>query len=96
MTSDSDTDCSVIDLSIKENIPSTPPPPIDHPAEEEDDGYLSPLEGFTSVQDVQDNRLFYEQLRPTTNTRTRKKPATTKKSNYYKKRSAWKYKKRRT
>lgn len=63
MISDSDTDCSIIDL-VNNNSEVTgrqeeediiDPMRID---QEEEDGYLSPLEGYTNLRDNQDNQEF--------------------------------------
>jgi hypothetical protein len=59
----SDSDCSVIDLV--EQTEAADPMTIDD--KEEEDGYLSPLEGFTNLKDNRDNQAFgqyFAQLQP--------------------------------
>ena len=89
----SESDCSVIDLC--------------NPNAEEEDGYLSPLEGFTNVLDIQGDNPFLAQFernnRHTTtttarSTTTRKRSTTTRRSNNSsnskRPRRAWKKKRR--
>ena len=67
----SDSDCSVIDLVDPDN--SSKP--------KDDDGYLSPLEGFTNIKENRDDAQFnpfFQQLETTKKRRTttkKKKPA---------------------
>lgn len=59
----SDSDCSVIDLV---ETPWTEDIPQAEEEKEDDDGYLSPLEGFTSLKDVGDDASYnnyYNQFR---------------------------------
>ncbi|KAI8098317.1 uncharacterized protein B0P05DRAFT_521358 [Gilbertella persicaria] len=72
----SDSDCSVIDLVNPDNTHDPLP-------EEEDDGYLSPLEGFTNIKENRDNALFnpffeqFKQKEPTKRKRKTTKNKTT-------------------
>ncbi|KAG2190202.1 hypothetical protein INT46_008920 [Mucor plumbeus] len=63
---DSDSDCDIIDLiNPANNHISKQTVSVQDEAEEDDDGYLSPLEGFTSIKNGQNNEAFnpyFEQL----------------------------------
>lgn len=60
VVSDSDTDCSVIDLVNNPEATTLGEEATIDPMtfEEEEDGYLSPLEGFTNLKDNRDDQAF--------------------------------------
>ncbi|KAG1150209.1 hypothetical protein G6F37_006717 [Rhizopus arrhizus] len=58
----SESDCSVVDLCNPQ---------------EDDDGYLSPLEGFTNILDIQGDNPYLAQFEPSANKSKRKKRVTT-------------------
>ncbi|KAF1801303.1 hypothetical protein V8B55DRAFT_1527817 [Mucor lusitanicus] len=94
MISDTDSDCDIIDLInpantvISKQTSSPPPSFAEAPVaqeEDEDDGYLSPLEGFTSIKNNQSEAFnpYFQQLqqpapKPRKARTTRKSTTTTK------------------
>ncbi|CEP11930.1 hypothetical protein [Parasitella parasitica] len=64
--SDSDSNCDVIDLINPANNSISKQTDLEKTQEEEDDGYLSPLEGFTSIQNGENEAFnpYFEQLQP--------------------------------
>lgn len=82
MISDSDSDSSIIDLV---NTPAISD-------REDDDGYLSPLEGFVSLENNETQNPFLDQLQPTIK---RKRATSTTIKKPYKKRNKWARKRKR-
>ncbi|KAK4521155.1 NADH dehydrogenase [ubiquinone] 1 alpha subcomplex subunit [Mucor velutinosus] len=95
---DSDSDCDIIDLINPANTviskqTSTPPPSLAEASTpvliegEEEDGYLSPLEGFTSIKNNQNEAFnpYFQQLQQPTpkprKARATRKSTTTKRGN---------------
>jgi hypothetical protein len=89
MVSDAESDCSVIDLcnqdanqtnteSVEQSMENSVEQSVGGTELEDDDGYLSPLEGFESLKDSEKNQQYLAQF-VTKPTRKRKATTTTKK-----------------